>query len=200
MVIRVIRSFFLGYLNSHLSEDEKNFYLDDVFLQHIYDSPLDERHVGNIGEAIVNAQTNGRISLRGLKKPQQFKHNPLKGLFKVHCEIVTLKQIAKNLQNQKSFSFDENGKLNVTEDGWNAVEEAGGVEKYCEKIFAALDKKAEKRTKTGFWLIYGKYQGTNHYLYLDLEYSHEQNRDEQIYNRLISLYPHEQIEMLKSGK
>lgn len=195
-----IRKRFQYYIDRYLSSEEKNLYLDDIFLQHICELPLKELHVSNICEAIINAQTNGRISLRGLRKPKKFKHQPLQGLFEVHCEIVTPRQIAQNFFDREHFIFDESGQLQITEEGWNIIEKAGGIETYCKKRFEYLDEKAKKRTKTGFWLIYGKYEGVNHYLYLDLEYSHEQDRNQKIYKRLVSLYSHEKIEMLKSGK
>lgn len=202
-----IREHFRFYLDKHLSENEKNFYLDDIFLQHIYDLPLKESHVGNICEAIISAQTDLEKAYRGLKKPEIFKHQPLQNLYKVHCEIVTPQQISMNIFHKNDI-FYVNDELHLSDQEFEKIIQRYKqgddldtlINNYMKEKFSKLDHKARSNRKTGFWLIYGKNKGVNHYLYLDLEYSHSVDRDKEIYQTLVSLYSKEKIELLKSGK
>ncbi|MFT4064867.1 hypothetical protein [Paraburkholderia sp.] len=123
-------------------------------------------------------------------KPRPFKHEPLRGLWKVH--FFDPRFLMRNIVNQWGLSGPESDKFDelcahvAAEENENPSK-LGWQGKLAHKlVIEGYQDRAAKRKLTGEWLIFGVQEQRNVYLAL-CTHSDGPEQDSEIYNALLSL-------------
>ncbi|MBS4050797.1 hypothetical protein [Methylomonas rivi] len=131
---------------------------------------------------------------RGCKRRvAQFKHPPLKGLWKVH--FFDPRFMVKNLINHWGLERANSPKLNnlflrIDEDEEKSPSTHGWHGRLAhEMTVVGYEERARKNNLTGEWIIFLKYKGKNYYLCISRHTSPEEDRD--VYEFLKNLCEHE---------
>lgn len=123
----------------------------------------------------------------------QFKHEPLKGLWKAH--FFDARFLARNLINYSGLKFENNPKMAILLEKAQAEEsESPSLYGWQGRLADALTVKAyeemaSKGKLTGEWIIFSKYQGLNYYLGISRHTSREE--DENVSHFIDKLCKHE---------
>lgn len=123
-------------------------------------------------------------------KPRPFKHEPLRGLWKVH--FFDPRFLMRNISNQwglsssKSDKFDKLCARVASEENENPTAVGWQGRLAHELVIEGYQDRAAKRKLTGEWLIFGVHEQENFYLAL-CAHSDGAEQDGDIYNALLSL-------------
>lgn len=117
-----------------------------------------------------------------IKGPDEFKYEPLKGLWKAHFfdSMFLLKNVQLNWAKEKKIK-----NLIKTEMEKSKEKKIGKefISRLAHKfVFGGLGERADKGKLTGEWLIFGKYEGKNYYLAVCRHTADEQ--DKEVYSSL----------------
>lgn len=132
---------------------------------------------------------------RGCKqRVEQFKHLPLKGLFKAH--FFDAKFMVRNLINHWGLEFENSPKFNslcslVTEEEEKAPSKFGWHARLThEMTIGGYEERTKKNKRTGEWIIFAKHNNLNYYLCIS-RHSKSNLEDQEIYDFIKPLCEHE---------
>ena len=132
---------------------------------------------------------------RGCKQRfEQFKHLPLKGLFKAH--FFDARFMVRNLINHWRMEFENSPKFNsllsrVIEEEENRPSKFGWQGRLAhEMTVGGYEERARKNKCTGEWIVFAKHNGLNYYLCIS-GHSKSRREDQEIYDFLKLLCEHE---------
>ena len=171
--------------------------------------------------SIVSVNTNNGINQsghsQGAGKP--FKCDPLLGLYKTHCIDPNMKSMAMNtreaFKGDLEIIYDQENKcdINPTEEEYRKLLEylnekqkqgkdiGSAIEEYSKekgnKFLRSYQSKRDREKLTGNWLIFGKINNKNIFLYLAVGYDHSRENDSKIYQSLVDMYSESFIQELK---
>lgn len=194
--------------------------LNETFIRQIEE--IGEDYYDYVIESIISVNTNNAINqsghIQGAGEP--FKHEPLLGLYKTHSigtsiESVTMNmlgafehelKLTKDQQNEFDIDFTEEGKTKSLEYLGEKLREgkdiSSAINEYSKdkgkKLLSIYQQKREHRKLTGHWLIFGKSDNKNIFLYLSVGYDHSKENDKKIYRALVDMYSESFIQELKS--
>ena len=138
----------------------------------------------SILDEINHLEGKGRASHTA--KENQYKHDPLKGLWKKH--FTDARFISKNIDNHFGLSKGGNKKLdqviNRVCSNHTETTEAFADELSYELTINAYQSRVDKNRMTGEWIVFQKYEGKNYYLTL----ASHQEEDNEIYKRVCMTY------------
>lgn len=139
----------------------------------------------SVTDVIQGLEKVGRV--RFTKKESQFKHPPLKGLWKAHyfdasfilknISIEWIKLERKNSKPIKQLDTMINNRSNFTPKSF-AAHSADNI------VIKGYNNRVNKKKITGEWLIYGKHKEKNYYLCIAQHSKPGSDDDSQIYNFL----------------
>lgn len=117
---------------------------------------------------------------RGCKqRVNQFKHPPLKGLWKAH--FFDARFIARNISNHWGLEYENSQKFTVLFNRVTAEEEIqptrlGWQGRLAhEMTVGAYEERSRTNNRTGEWVIFSKHNGKNYYLFISRHTSKEEN-------------------------
>jgi hypothetical protein len=149
------------------------------------------RTINTFAMTDVIQQLEGRGPNRSsTSKPRPFKHEPLRGLWKVH--FFDPRFLMHNISNQWGLSGSESGKFDklcahVASEDDEKPSAVGWQGKLAhELVLEGYQDRAAKRKLTGEWLIFGVQEQKNVYLAL-CTHSDGPEQDGEIYNALLGL-------------
>lgn len=139
---------------------------------------------------------------RGCKQRfEQFKHLPLKGLFKAH--FFDAQFMAKNLINHWGLEFENSPKFNslcsqVTEEEEKTPSQFGWQGRLAhEMTVSGYEERAKQNKLTGEWIIFATHNNLNYYLCIS-RHSKSNPEDQEIYDFLKLVCEHEYPFLLSS--
>lgn len=131
----------------------------------------------------IRALEKGARSLTA--NENQFKHSPLKGLWKAHyfdpqflMQNIKNELASKNRRRVARREAERSAGNNFSRDDMSA-------HLAHEMSFGAYDRRASRRKLTGEWIIFAKYYDKNYYLALS-RHSNDQQTDREIHDFLLS--------------
>ncbi len=133
----------------------------------------------------VIQQIEGRRPSRLAKGPEEFKHPPLKGLWKAH--FFDPRFMVRNLINEWGLIYESSQKFKDLCERAAKEEEAepskvGSQGRLAHAVVVeGYESRASKKKLTGEWIIFGKHEGKNYYLCI-ATHSSTRKEDEEIYN------------------
>lgn len=123
------------------------------------------------------------------KVPEQFKHQPLKGLWKAH--FVDARYIYRNIINHWGLQYEMSPKFSklcneVAKEEESDPSPHGWQGRLAQRFVDGYLEKAQKKSLTGEWLIFAKDNGKNYYLCIT---SHTANKeaDNALFTALLAL-------------
>ncbi|MAK66165.1 MAG: hypothetical protein CMH21_06450 [Methylophaga sp.] len=132
---------------------------------------------------------------RGCKqRVDQFKHMPLKGLFKAHFSGAQF--LVRNLVNHWGLEFENSPKFNslcsyVIEEEQKNPSKFGWQGRLAhEMVISGYKERARQNKLTGEWIIFAKHKNLNYYLCIS-RHSKSNRGDQEIYDFLKLLCEHE---------
>lgn len=138
---------------------------------------------------------------RGIKRRvSEFKHPPLKGLFKAH--FFDEHFLMRNLINHWGLQFDNRSKfesmyLRVKEEEENNPSKHSWQGRLVhEFVIGGYEDRARQSKLTGEWIIFAKHNNQNYYLCIST-HTKSHTEDHNIYNFLTLLCEHEYPFLLK---
>ena len=189
--------------------------LNKTFIRQIEE--ISEDHYDYVIESIISVNTNNAINHSGHSHGagEPFIHEPLLGLYKTHCIGPSVQSMFMNMkpfknglkksnnqENKFDIDFTEKEKENLIEQLKKEQDIASAIEKYSKNIVDKLFNKYKQRRAnqqiTGNWLIFGKSDNKNIFLYLSVGYDHSPENDLKIYQSLVDMYSGRFIQELKS--
>lgn len=167
--------------------------LDKVFIgQHLTDLVTKN---DNLLSAVINGilcvESNGIENIDDMKggkrSNQLFKHNPLKGLKKVHIRVPSVQSLAINLNLSSQISHNLENPMIIENDLATLCEDY----KKLKDAHKTLSCKKKRQLITGSWLIYGEINNTRYYLDIYTGLEHSSESDSIIYEKLKENYSKE---------
>lgn len=117
---------------------------------------------------------------RGCKqRVGQFKHSPLKGIWKAH--FFDPRFIVKNIISHWGLEYKSSPKLTslikrVIEEEEECPTEQGWQGRLAyEMTIATYEERSRKNCRTGEWIVFSKYNGKNYYLFISRHTSKEED-------------------------
>lgn len=196
----------------------KKVELEDAFIKHLED--LGTNYYDGVIESIISVHTDNKINQSGHKQGSgaPYIHEPLSGLYKVHCINPSLQstlmnmglsklgiKISNNLESAFNIEFTPEKEEEILSECDKVQQEGGNLTSFIEKYsnqesHIALNQYTTKRVcqkLTGNWLIFGKSNNKNIFLYLSTGDDHSKKNDPGIYQTLVNMYSEEFIQNLK---
>jgi hypothetical protein len=131
---------------------------------------------------------------RGCKpRVDQFKHPPLKGIWKAH--FFDARFLAKNIINHWGLEYKNSPKLTslynrvIAEEDGSPTEQGWQGRLAHEMTIGAYEERSRSNRRTGEWIIFSKHNGKNYYLFISRHTSKEE--DQAVYDFFKSLCEHE---------
>lgn len=176
-----------------------NFSVED-FLIKILDE--NDNWFEGVANGILCVESDGTYNLDRVKGSdtsiQFFRKKPLKGLKKVHIRLPIHSSLLKNLgiDVEMNADFDnpqiiENDpvKLEIAYKQLTNVVYDESLGREVTEIGQKMKNKNENNKNNGCWLIYGNGENKRYYLMLHTDTDHTPDGDQEIYNKLIKVYP-----------
>ncbi len=140
---------------------------------------------------------------RGCKlRFEQFKHLPLKGLYKVH--FFDARFVVRNLINHWGLEFENSPKFNsllsrVTEEEEKTPSKLGWQGRLAhEMTVVGYEERSKQNKRTGEWIIIAKHNNLNYYLCIS-RHSKSNPEDQEIYD-FLKLICEQEYPFLLSGE
>lgn len=114
------------------------------------------------------------------QRVSQFKHPPLKGLWKAH--FFDARFLAKNISNHWGLEYESSPKFTSLYDRITAEEDEqptmlGWQGRLAhEMTVGAYEERSRKNRRTGEWIIFSKHNGKNYYLFISSHTSKEEDQ------------------------
>lgn len=127
------------------------------------------------------------------QRVSQFKHPPLKGIFKAH--FFDARFIFKNIVNHWGLEYENSPKFislcnRISTEEEECPTKHGWQGRLAHKMtMTAYEERSRKNRLTGEWIIFSKYNSKNYYLFLSRHTSKEE--DQELYKFFKNLCDHE---------
>lgn len=137
----------------------------------------------------VIQRLEGRGRGTSVKPPQQFKHNPLKGFWKVH--FFDARFIFRNLINEWGLEYETSSKFyelckKVTDEEDESPSPFGWQGRLAHKfVIEGFEERARRHRITGEWLIFAESASEKYYLCI-ATHSDKKEDDKKIHDLIIS--------------
>ena len=194
--------------------------LNEIFIRQI--EALGTEHYDEVIASIISVNTNNEINksgqIQGAGEP--FQNEPLLGLYKTHCLDESMQSKLMNMKasqfglkrseglDEFDIEFTKQQKTIISKQFKKLRKERGDINAFIKEYAKATSKELinnynenkNNQKLTGNWLIFGKSNNKNTFLYLSVSYNHSKEFDAKIYQSLVNMYSEYFITNLKSGK
>lgn len=194
--------------------------LNEIFIRQI--EALGTEHYDEVIASIISVNTNNEINksgqIQGAGEP--FQNEPLLGLYKTHCLDQNMRSMFMNMKasqfglkrseglDEFDIEFTKKKKTIISRQFKKLSNERGDISTFIGKfsketsnnLINNYNENKNNQKLTGNWLIFGKSNNKNTFLYLSVGYDHSKEIDAKIYQSLVNMYSEDVITNLKSGK